>query len=111
MRRAFPKMPKPIKPAPLSRLQERVTSLDSTVVDQLYGLEAVFEPSESAAALGEYLEFLCPYCCENVGTAIDLTAGSRSFIEDCTVCCQPYEITLVIDERGELTSMDVQRSD
>jgi Cysteine-rich CPXCG len=110
-RRAFPKMPNPKIIPPLDKLQQRVSSLDSTVVDQLYGLEPVFEPAGTAAALGEYLEFLCPYCCENVGAAIDLTAGSRSFIEDCQVCCQPYEITLQIDERGELTSIDVQRSD
>jgi hypothetical protein len=101
----------PKETPPLEQLQERVSTLDATVVDQLYGLEPVFEPAESAAALGQYQEFLCPYCCENVGAAIDLTAGSRSYIEDCQVCCQPYELTLEIDERGELTRLDVQRSD
>lgn len=91
--------------------KKRIVSDDPATVDELYGLEPVFEPGEGNAALDTYSEFLCPYCCENVGTSIDLTAGSRSCIEDCQVCCQPYELTIEIDENGRLRGIAARRTD
>ena len=35
------------------------------------------------------------------GTAVDLTDGSRQWIEDCQVCCRPMQITISVDEHGE----------
>jgi hypothetical protein len=43
----------------------------------------------------------CPYCFESVELYIDPdTVGS--FVEDCAVCCQPWQVRASRDERGEL---------
>jgi hypothetical protein len=106
-------MAKPRNTSRLESLKRRIVSTDGPTIDQLYGLEPVFEPSaaESGAALGEYAEFLCPYCCENIGTSIDMTGGARSFIEDCQVCCQPIEVSIQVGGRGELLGISAQRTD
>ena len=40
----------------------------------------------------------CPYCGETVELDIDEGGGSRqSYVEDCPVCCQPWQ---VIVEQG-----------
>ncbi|MGA3157994.1 MAG: CPXCG motif-containing cysteine-rich protein [Steroidobacteraceae bacterium] len=57
------------------------------------------------------MEYLCPYCCENIGTSVDLTDGSRSYIEDCQVCCQPIALKLQVDARGELLGLEAERAD
>ena len=95
----------------LKQLKQRIGSVDGAIVDEMYGLELVFEPGGGNATLDSYVEFLCPYCCENVGTSIDLTAGSRSYIEDCQVCCQPYELTIEVDAHGHLSGITAQRTD
>lgn len=97
----------------MDSLRERIGSLDEHTVDLLYGLEPVFEPSaaEAGAALGAYIEYLCPYCCETIGSSVDLTDGSRSYIEDCQVCCQPIALTLQVDARGELLGLEAERAD
>lgn len=92
-------------------LAARVAAPDAADIDRLYGLEPVYEPGAAHAALGEYVEFLCPYCCENIGTAVDLTGGSRSYIEDCQTCCAPMQITLEIGLGGELRGFEATRTD
>lgn len=39
----------------------------------------------------------CPYCWETIVLALDLTAGSARYSEDCPVCCQPLAVTLTVD--------------
>ncbi|MEO0575161.1 MAG: CPXCG motif-containing cysteine-rich protein [Pseudomonadota bacterium] len=34
----------------------------------------------------------CPFCGEMIDLFIDTSAGSQSYIEDCSVCCQPMQI-------------------
>jgi hypothetical protein len=94
-------------------LRERIGALDEHTVDLLYGLEPVFEPGsvEAGAALGAYVEYQCPYCCETIGASVDLTDGSRSYIEDCQVCCQPIALTLQVDAHGELLGLEAERAD
>ena len=53
----------------------------------------------------------CPYCGEPIDVALDLSAGSQRFIEDCTVCCQPIEYRLEIDPLGESYSLSLHRDD
>lgn len=37
----------------------------------------------------------CPYCGESVAIAIDPGSGNlQQYVEDCEVCCQPWQITL-----------------
>ncbi|MBS0613919.1 MAG: CPXCG motif-containing cysteine-rich protein [Proteobacteria bacterium] len=62
-----------------------------TDIDRLYGLEPVFEPGSEAGsdALQRYADVECPYCGEQIGVHLDLSAGAQSYIEDCQVCsCQ-----------------------
>lgn len=105
--------------SPLDALKARISDLDARAVDELYGLEPVFEPGtgtgtgdgDGAAALGEFVELQCPYCGENYGTPIDLTDRSRVYIEDCQVCCQPIEVTLEVSDAGELQRVVTARLD
>jgi len=40
----------------------------------------------------------CPYCGEILDLLIDCSAGSREYVEDCQVCCQPMLLTLAVDD-------------
>ncbi|HEY0180438.1 MAG TPA: CPXCG motif-containing cysteine-rich protein [Dokdonella sp.] len=48
----------------------------------------------------------CPYCGEEFETAVDLSAGSQRYVEDCAVCCRPIEIALRVADDGELLGVD-----
>lgn len=93
----------------LDALKARIADLDPHAVDELYGLEPVYEPGEGAAALGEFVELQCPWCGEVYGTQVDLTDRSRVYIEDCQVCCQPMQITITTNDRGELGDVRAER--
>jgi len=83
-------------------------------VDELYGLEPVFEPGDGEAARSESLQprtVQCPYCGESFETVVDLSSGSTSYIEDCQVCCRPIEFRLDVEEDGRLISLETGRSD
>ena len=83
-------------------------------LDALYGLEPVFEPGDDPSPCGAGLQsrsVQCPYCGETFYTAVDSSAGSASYIEDCQVCCQPIEFTLDVADDGILTSLETRRSD
>jgi hypothetical protein len=46
----------------------------------------------------------CPYCGEPIDLEIDESGGrSQHYIEDCSVCCQPIEITAGIDADGRVS--------
>ena len=38
----------------------------------------------------------CPYCGESIELIVDPSGGEQSYVEDCSVCCRPIEITLEI---------------
>jgi hypothetical protein len=45
----------------------------------------------------------CAFCGEENEVLVDPDGGRRqSFTEDCTVCCRPNLITLVVDEDGDV---------
>lgn len=88
-----------------------VATLDADRIDELYGLEPVFEPETASPALGAFVEIQCPWCGEVSGTTIDLTTADRHYIEDCQVCCNPMELAIDVDDRGELRSVTTRRSD
>ncbi|HVR44156.1 MAG TPA: CPXCG motif-containing cysteine-rich protein [Thermoanaerobaculia bacterium] len=45
----------------------------------------------------------CPYCGEPVSIAIDEAGGSlQQYVEDCRVCCQPWEVTVRIGGEVEV---------
>ena len=85
--------------------------LDPQNIDALYGLEPVFEPGAGDAAdLGTFVEVQCPYCGEAFETAVDLSAGSFRYVEDCQVCCQPIDLEGEVDESGGLVGLTASRS-
>lgn len=74
-------------------------------VDELYGLEPVFEPGDDGGAANgapglQSRTVQCPYCGETFETLVDVSSGSTSYIEDCQVCCQPIEFSLEVADEG-----------
>ena len=50
----------------------------------------------------EFVEVSCPYCGEPVEVLID-EGGSeqQEYVEDCPVCCQPWQVHVTQDLAGE----------
>jgi hypothetical protein len=58
------------------------------------------DPREDAAWSTE-AEVTCPYCGERVLIAVDPSEGSsQTYVEDCQVCCQPWQVHVSVGERG-----------
>jgi Cysteine-rich CPXCG len=104
------KRPTPIE---LERLRRRITRLDGQSIDELYGLEPVWEPGTGPAAVlaEEFVDVRCPYCGERLQTRVDLTADEPSYVEDCEVCCRPIEFHIERDAGGALLALQVRRLD
>ena len=48
----------------------------------------------------------CPYCGETVDIVLDPGSGTKQdYVEDCEVCCRPWQVTVRYDETG---AADVQ---
>ena len=86
-------------------------------IDQLYGLDPVFEPSEMLDEeagnnlLEQYVGVVCPYCGEMITVHLDLSVGTSSYIEDCQVCCQAIQFNLNVADEGGLEAISVLRID
>lgn len=52
----------------------------------------------------------CPYCGEVISLALDASAGSQRYIEDCHVCCRPITVLLRVEANGE-AHVQVQTQD
>ena len=46
--------------------------------------------------LTEFNDIHCPYCGEKIEILIDSSIDEQSYIEDCSVCCRPIELTVII---------------
>ncbi len=58
------------------------------------------QPHHSRAPHGE-TEVTCPYCGETVTMVLDPASGSeQDYVEDCEVCCRPWQVTVRYDETG-----------
>lgn len=44
----------------------------------------------------------CPYCGESITLFLDFSSADASYIEDCSVCCQPMQVSFSLDAQGEL---------
>ncbi len=51
-------------------------------------------------------EVSCPYCGETITLFLDLSIEEQSYIEDCSVCCQPMTVSYAVAD-GELASITV----
>lgn len=88
--------------------------LDAKTIDTMYGLEPVYEPALVATehpGPTEFVSIECPYCGESYETQVDLTGGSFTYIEDCQVCCQPIELSVVVSDVDTLASVTAGRMD
>ena len=100
-------------PSELERLRRRISRLDGQSIDELYGLEPVWEPGTAPPGLApeEFIAVRCPYCGERLETRVDLTADEPSYVEDCEVCCRPIEFHIEREEGGALAALGVRRLD
>ncbi len=105
-------MKRPTAPE-LTRLRERIEQLDERSIDQLYGLEPIWEPAAGVPplALEEFVAVACPYCGERMETRVDLTTDEAAYIEDCQVCCRPIEFHIEREPGGALRALQVRRLD
>ena len=86
--------------------------LDPESIDALYGLEPVFEPGGPGSSQAtEFVTIQCPHCGEGFETAVDLSAGSFTYVEDCQVCCQPIELAGEVDDAGALVGVTANRTE
>ena len=56
----------------------------------------------------EETEVTCPYCWETIVLEVDLSAGSQTYTEDCSVCCQPILVHLRMDDLDESWAVEVE---
>jgi len=52
----------------------------------------------------------CPYCWEQIEVAVDCSIDEQEYIEDCSVCCRPIIVSVIIAE-GEVISITGQTED
>ncbi|HEX4971062.1 MAG TPA: CPXCG motif-containing cysteine-rich protein [Steroidobacteraceae bacterium] len=52
-------------------------------------------------------EVACPYCGETITLLLDLSVEEQSYIEDCSVCCQPMNVSYRVED-GELADVSVE---
>lgn len=50
--------------------------------------------------------FTCPHCWERISMMIDTSVPYQKYVEDCEVCCNPLEISVICEE-GELVGFEV----
>jgi hypothetical protein len=106
-------MVKPRRPTQLERLRRRISRLDRQSIDELYGLEPVWEPGRGPGGVRpeEFVAVRCPYCGERLQTRVDLTTEEPGYVEDCEVCCRPIEFAIERDAAGGLVALQVRRLD
>jgi len=50
----------------------------------------------------DYIPVTCPYCGEPAELDVEDTGWSRqSYVQDCPVCCQPWQVELTRDPHGD----------
>ena len=54
--------------------------------------------------------FQCPYCAQWISFLLEDLYGGQSYIEYCEVCCQPIQITYIVEE-GEIKITNIERAD
>jgi hypothetical protein len=63
------------------------------------------------AGLDDTYTATCPYCGEEGELFVDLGGGShQSYVEDCGVCCRPWQVRVTIDDEGAV-SLDLEPLD
>ena len=61
------------------------------------------DDEETLARIDDVQDVECPYCGALNAITIDPSGGaSQSYVEDCQVCCRPWEVQVTIDEDGKV---------
>src|ERR1700722_8232478 len=97
----------------LELLTRRLASPDEREIDQLYGLEPVYDPAAQRAGIAaeQFVAACCPYCGERFEARIEVSAGAQEYIEDCQVCCRPMALSIEVEDSGALRGLRGQRMD
>lgn len=67
-----------------------------------FSLDDEFPLGEGTASTGATV--FCPHCSEANEIALDPGSGStQEYVEDCQVCCQPWQVRVVYGGDGEAT--------
>ena len=45
----------------------------------------------------------CPWCWEYITVLVDPSAGDQAYVEDCSVCCRPIELSVAVATDGTVT--------
>ena len=75
---------------------------------------SVKEVVEAAADAGdddsilEETKVTCPACWEIIPLTIDLSAGSQTYSEDCSVCCRPMTVRVWVSDDLDEHTVDVE---
>jgi cysteine-rich CPXCG protein len=55
------------------------------------------------------MEIVCPYCGETIAVFIDEGGGPiQRYVEDCSVCCRPIELSVDETENGDFSIVAVR---
>jgi len=52
-------------------------------------------------------EVMCPHCGEMITLFLDLSVDEQTYVEDCSVCCQPMTVSYSAAD-GELQGVQVE---
>ena len=63
--------------------------------------------NHSQSMLETTTEVSCPYCGEPITLFLDLSIEEQSYIEDCSVCCQPMTVSFTVQD-GEPANISVE---
>jgi hypothetical protein len=75
-----------------------------------HDLEEEFPLGDGTADLAAVVE--CPYCGESVEITLDPGSGAeQEYVEDCEVCCQPWQVTVHYDDEGQAAVVIVPLSE
>jgi hypothetical protein len=56
------------------------------------------------------LTVTCPYCGEPGELLVEEIDGVQEYVEDCAVCCRPWQVRVRVDARGGV-EVELRRDD
>lgn len=51
-------------------------------------------------------DIACPYCGETIDVLVDTSVEHQQYVEDCSVCCRPIVLTVVVED--EVVSLEAR---
>lgn len=57
----------------------------------------------------EDVQVQCPFCGEAIWLGVDLSAGDQGYTEDCSVCCNPIAVRVVVAPDASTADVMVER--